>query len=97
MNECLIIYNLSEKMPSQSCAVFGCVNNDRRTVGITYFQPQTDDIKKNWQQACPIGVKNVKNFYICSEHFKPDEKKVIGNKVHLVDASTTPSVWNFLS
>ena len=86
-------------MPSRSCGVYGCVNNDRRTVGVNYFRPRTDVIKQNWEQACPIGVKNVRNFYICSDHFKPEEKQVIGktSNVYLVDATTTPSVWNFLS
>ena len=87
-------------MPSRSCAVFGCVNNNRRTVGVTYFQPGTDIVKENRIQASPLGIKNVQNIYICSEHFKPEEMKVIGGKsnlVHLVDEKSTPSVWKFLS
>ena len=82
-------------MPSQACAAFGCPNNSRKTVGVSYFRPRNDIIKQNWVKACPNGMKEVKNFYICSEHFHRSEKKTIGSRISLLDHATTPTIWKF--
>ena len=84
-------------MPTRSCAAFGCSNNSRKTVGVTYFHPRNDIIKEKWYRSCPNGVKNIKNFYICSDHFYPNEKKIIGNKTYLWDENTLPTIWKFIS
>ena len=82
-------------MPSRACAAFGCPNNSRKTVGVSYFRPRDDIIKQNWVKACPNGMKQVKNFYICSEHFHESEKKSIGYRMSLLDHTTAPTIWKF--
>ena len=80
-------------MPSRSCAAKGCPNNSRSSVGISYFKPATDTIKYQWEKACPDGIKNVKNFFLCSSHFRPEQKKTNGNAAFLIEKEILPTIW----
>ena len=83
-------------MPQRTCAAIGCPNNSYKNSEINFFKPKNVEIQQKWLQACPNGTKNMKNVFICSEHFRQKEIKNSGKRVCLRDKNTLPTVWRNL-
>ena len=73
-------------MPGKNCSIYGCsVSRRAKYKGVSIFTVPTgdDDFSKNWRKKLIAIIardrvidKNMTNFYICQQHFRPDQYSI---------------------
>jgi hypothetical protein len=77
------------------CVVQGCFNTSKNKE-ISFFSTSDEKLRLKWKNAnAPYGWKNLKSFFVCSEHFAPDEISVVNNVRRLsCPSKTIPSIFS---
>ena len=55
---------------------------------ISFFSTSDEALRNKWKNANPLGWKNLKFFFVCSEHFLPTEITTIMVKRLYIYAQT---------
>ena len=80
-------------MGYKNCCVKLCKNNTFNSFA-TFFKPSSNELKAKWLESYTGEVIEQKLFYICSDHFQPED--LIVNSLssrRLKSKYVLPSIW----